>query len=93
MNNPQAARFAVDHRMLKIGAALTSAGLMMASAGMGLASITVARAAREWLRQRDVSPAAVAAAKLHQAKHASVAGVHAWRDYAPDGVSVTAHSR
>ena len=94
MTNSRDARFAVDTRLVKIGAALTSAGMLLATAGMGLVSVAVTRAAREWMRQREISPAAVAAAKLHQARSASVAGVHAWHDYSDDGAhGVTTRQR
>jgi hypothetical protein len=77
----EAPQFIVDTRMIKVGATIASAGLLLATAGMGLASAAVARVARDWMRQRDISPSAAAAAKLHQARRASVAGAHAWRSY------------
>jgi hypothetical protein len=94
MTNSQDARFTVDTRMIKIGAVLTSAGMLLATTGMGLVSLTVTRAAREWMRRREISPAAVAAAKLQQARSASAAGVHAaWRAYAEDGTNDVTASR
>src|SRR5258708_5361700 len=94
MTNSETARFILDTRMIKTGVALTSAGLLLATAGMGLASAALTRAARDWMRQRDISPSAAAAAKLRQARHASVAGTHAWHAYPHAGSNgVTAHSR
>lgn len=65
--------------MIKTGAALTGGGLMVAAVGMGLAAVALARSAMIWSKQHDA--AAVLAAKLEQAKHASAAGVHAWREH------------
>lgn len=70
--------FIVDTRMIKVGATLATTGLLLATAGMGLASAALTRAARDWMRQRDISPSAAAAAKLHQARRATGAGAHAW---------------
>jgi hypothetical protein len=64
--------------MIKAGAVLASAGLLVATAGMGLASAVLTRAARDWMRQWDMSPAAAAAAKMHQARRATTASAHAW---------------
>jgi hypothetical protein len=38
-----------------------------------------------WARQRDVSPAALAAEKLERVRHATLAGAHAWREHADLG--------
>jgi len=67
--------------MIKVGAALTGGGLMLATMGMALAAIATMRGARAWTRQRGISPAAAALAKVEQAKHASIAGLHAWREH------------
>jgi hypothetical protein len=95
MTNAQVPGFTVDTRLIKIGAALTSVGMMLATAGMGLASVAVTRATRDWLRQRELSPTAVAVAKLNQAKSASAAGMHAWRAYSDEDSAngVAARSR
>ena len=79
MTSSETPRFVVDTRMIKAGAALASVGMMLATVGMGLASAAVARAANDWMRQRDISPAAAAAAKLQQARRATSAGAHAWQ--------------
>ncbi|HET9170921.1 MAG TPA: hypothetical protein VFN97_15895 [Actinospica sp.] len=83
MTSSETPRFVIDTRMIKVGAALASVGMLLATVGMGLASAAVARAANDWMRQRDISPAAAAAAKLHQARRAAGAGAHAWQ---ADGV-------
>jgi hypothetical protein len=73
--------------MIKTGAALIGSGLMLAAAGMALAAVAVTRGAAAWARQREVSPTALAADKLDQVRHATLAGAHAWREHAdsPDG--------
>lgn len=73
------------HRMLKIGAALAGGGMMISTIGMAISAIAVTRSVRVWTRQHDISPAAIAAARLDQAKHASIAGMHAWREHATAG--------
>jgi hypothetical protein len=81
MSNSPAAPFVLDTRLLKAGAALASAGLLLATVGMGIAGLTVRRAARDWLAQHEVSPSALAAEKVRQVRHATTAGAHAWREY------------
>jgi hypothetical protein len=71
----------LDFRLVKVGAVLAGAGMMLATAGTGLLGLALSRAAREWMRQREVSPTALAAGKMRQARHASVAGAHAWKNY------------
>jgi hypothetical protein len=68
--------------MIKTGAALAGGGLMVAAVGMALAAVAVTRGAAAWARQREVSPAALAAEKLDRARHATLAGAHAWHEYA-----------
>lgn len=81
-------------RMLKTGAALAGAGLTVAAFGMALAAVAVTRAAAAWARQREVSPAALAAEKLDRARHATLAGAHAWHEYAADSANGhRAHAR
>lgn len=80
--------------MLKTGAALAGAGLTVAAFGMALAAIAVTRGAAAWARQREVSPAALAAEKLDRARQATLAGAHAWHEYAADsGNGHRAHAR
>ncbi|GAA1960245.1 hypothetical protein [Catenulispora subtropica] len=70
-------------RMLRAGAALAGAGMMVAAVGMALTAVAVARSLRTWTKQHDISPTALAAARLEQARHASIAGLHAWHEHAP----------
>jgi hypothetical protein len=79
--------------MIKVGAAVTGGGLLVAAMGTGLVAIAVMRGAMAWTRQREISPGALAAARFGQARHASVAGVRAWREHAgamADGQGVRA---
>lgn len=68
---------------LRLGAALASAGMLLASAGTALVGFTVAKAARNWVRQLERSPGALASDKLHQARDASNAAMQAWRSGRP----------
>ena len=81
MTNSDTAAFMVDFRMVKAGAVLASAGMMLATTGTGLIGLALTRAAREWMRRREVSPSAMAAERMRQARHASMAGAPAWRHY------------
>lgn len=76
MKNSEINRFTVDGHMIKVGGALVGAGLLLTTAGTGLAGVAVTRAAQDWMRQRDVSPAAAAAAKMRQARRGSAADAH-----------------
>lgn len=78
-SSQETAELVLDTRMIKTGAILTSAGMLLATVGMGLASAAVARVARDWMRQNDFSPTATASAKLHQVRHATLAGARAWQ--------------
>jgi hypothetical protein len=77
-SSEETAELVLDTTMIKTGAILTSAGMLLATVGIGLAGAAVARLARDWMRQNDFSPAAKASAKLHQVRHATMAGAHAW---------------
>lgn len=68
--------------MIKTGAALIGGGLMLASVGMALTAVAATRGAAAWARKREVSPAALAADRLDRARHATIAGAHAWREHA-----------
>jgi hypothetical protein len=81
MTNSDSATLMLDFRMVKAGAVLASAGLMLATAGTGLVGLALTRAAREWLRRSEVSPTAVATDRVRQARHATTTGARAWRDY------------
>ena len=68
--------------VIKAGAALIGGGLMIASLGMAITAVAVTRAAAMWARQREISPSALAAGKLEQVRHATMAGAQAWREHA-----------
>jgi hypothetical protein len=69
--------------MLRVGGMLAGAGMLLASVGTAVVGFTVAKAARDWVRQLERSPGALAADKLHQAKGASNAAMQAWRSARP----------
>jgi len=71
--------------VIRAGAALIGGGLMMASVGMAITAVAVARGAAAWARQREISPSAMAAGKFDQVRHATLAGAHAWREHADVG--------
>lgn len=75
----------LDTRLVAAGAALTVTGAVLAMAGLGLAGAALAWAGRRWVRQLETPPSELAAAKLHQARHASQAGLRAWQEARPAG--------
>ena len=81
MTSSYAVPFVVNTRLLKTGAAIAGAGLVLATAGAGLAGLAATRGARDWMRRHDVSPTALATDKARQIRHATVAGATAWRGY------------
>ena len=68
-----------DLRMLRLGGVLAGTGMVLASAGTALVGVTFAKAARDWVRQLERSPGALASDKIHQARDASKAAMDAWR--------------
>ena len=72
-----------DLKMLRIGGVLAGTGMLLASAGTALVGVTCAKAARDWVRQMEKSPGALASDKLHQAKDARKAAMDAWRSAQP----------
>ncbi|MFJ6216900.1 hypothetical protein ACIQGZ_26765 [Streptomyces sp. NPDC092296] len=72
----------IDSRLISVGAALTAGGALLASAGIALAGYALASAGRRWVRQLEVPPSERAAARLRQAREASLAGMEAWRNAA-----------
>ena len=82
MTQSPSAQTTFNTGMLKAGAAITGSGLMIATVGMGLTSLAVIRGAMASSRAREVSRAALAAARLDRARHAWMAGMHAWREHA-----------
>ncbi len=71
--------FDVDRRLLAAGAVLTGTGALLALVGTVIAGTALAAAGRGWVRQLEVPPGELANRTLRQAKHASRAGVEAWR--------------
>jgi hypothetical protein len=83
MTNEPTPLVEIDMGTLRLGAALASAGMLLASAGTALVGFTVAKAARGWVRQLDRSPGALASDTFHQARDASNAAMQAWRSGRP----------
>jgi hypothetical protein len=83
MTNELDSRVELDLNMLRVGGVLAGAGMLLASVGTAVVGVTVAKAARDWVRQLERSPGALAADKLHQAKGASNAAMQAWRSTRP----------
>ena len=79
MTNESNPHIELDLRMLRVGGTLAGAGLLLASIGTAVVGITVALAARDWVRQLERSPGEIAADKYHQARDASSAAKEAWR--------------
>ena len=76
MNGPS---FNVDRRMLAVGAVLTGTGAMLALVGTAIAGTALVTAGRGWVQQLETPPSELANRTLRQAKHASRAGMDAWR--------------
>jgi hypothetical protein len=72
----------INGRLLAIGAGLIAIAGVVGFVGMALGGTAVLAAVRDYVRQMDTSPRELAAQKWHQAKEASVAGAHAWKDAA-----------
>ncbi|MEU1628810.1 hypothetical protein ABZ746_26565 [Streptomyces sp. NPDC020096] len=75
----------IDTRLVTAGAMLTVCGSLVAFAGVALVGFAVVNAGRRWVRQLEVPPGELAAAKLRQAKQASLAGMQAWQAASGDG--------
>jgi hypothetical protein len=73
-------RIHINKRMLTTGAALVTVGGLLGFVGMALFGTAMYAAARDWVQHMEVSPRELAAQKWRQAKEASLAGAHAWRD-------------
>jgi len=71
--------FDVNRRLLAVGAVLTGTGALLALVGTAIAGTALATAGRGWVRQLETPPSELANRTLRQAKHASRAGVEAWR--------------
>ena len=71
----------VNRGLLVGGAILMSVGAVLAMAGALATSVAVIGAAREWVRQRDEPPSALARRRLAQARTAAAAGAQGWREH------------
>jgi hypothetical protein len=74
--------FEINTRLVTVAAALTASGAAIACTGMALAAFAALTAGRRMLQRMETAPSEQAAAKWHQAKQASRAGVEAWRSAA-----------
>jgi hypothetical protein len=72
----------IDRRLVTAGAGLMVIGGLLGFVGVALAGTAVFAAGRQWIRQMEVPPREQAVQKWHQAKEATLAGAHAWRDAA-----------
>ncbi|GGO84311.1 hypothetical protein [Wenjunlia tyrosinilytica] len=70
--------FEMNTRLVTTGAVLMAGGAMLAFSGMAMAGYALVCAGRRWTREMQLHPSERAAAKLRQAKHASMAGMEAW---------------
>jgi hypothetical protein len=70
----------LNKKLLTTGAGLLAIGGLLGFAGMALAGAAVLSATRQWVGQMEVSPREMAALRWRQAKQASLAGAHAWRE-------------
>jgi hypothetical protein len=89
MTNVSNSPIELDLRMLRVGGMLAGAGMLLASVGTAVVGVTMARAARDWMRQLERPPGAIAADKYHQARDASNAAMQAWRSARPVNGAVT----
>lgn len=89
MTNAFNSHIEFDLKMLRLGGVLAGAGMVLASAGTAMVGFTFAKAARDWMRQLDRTPGAIASDKLHQAKDASNAAMQAWRSARPVNGAMT----
>jgi len=84
----------INRGLLVGGAVLMSVGAVVGMAGALATSVAVIGAAREWVRQRDEPPSALARRRLAQARTAAAAGAQGWREHgmrlAPRAASQTA---
>jgi hypothetical protein len=70
----------VNKRLLVLGVGLATVGGVLGFAGMALGGAAVLAAVRDWVGQLETSPREVAVQKWQQAKQASIAGAHAWKE-------------
>ncbi|MFJ8821350.1 hypothetical protein ACIREE_06160 [Streptomyces sp. NPDC102467] len=72
--------FRPERRRLVAGAALTGAGMLVATAGVGVLVYELARAGRTWTGSWGVPPAELASRTMHQAQTAAQSAAQAGRD-------------
>jgi hypothetical protein len=82
MMDSQTAQTMFPIGVIKTGATLMGGGLLIAAVGMTMTAVAVMRRTAAWARQREVSPTALAADQLGRVRHATLAGAHAWHEYA-----------
>ncbi|MGW6139962.1 hypothetical protein ACWFRM_02665 [Streptomyces sp. NPDC055144] len=77
--------FRPDQRRLAVGALLAGAGMLVATAGVGVLVYELARAGRNWTGSWEVPPTEMASRAFHQAQtaaqSAAQAGREAWTSY------------
>lgn len=73
----------IDTRLITAGAVLVAVGGALGFAGMALGGMAMVGAARQWVRQMEVSPREIAAVKWRQARDGGQAAAQAWRAAAP----------
>lgn len=71
----------VDRRLLGMGAALLTAGLMASLAGAAMGAVAVVGAGRRYVADRNERPGEMARRRWEQARSATVAGVGAWQEH------------
>ncbi|MFD5468347.1 hypothetical protein ACFWIQ_36890 [Kitasatospora sp. NPDC127059] len=71
--------FQVNRSLLAGGVALTGIGSVLGAAGAALVCAALFTAGRDWVRNLETPPTALAQRALHEAKVASSAGWEAWR--------------
>ncbi|MET8625711.1 hypothetical protein ABZW30_18515 [Kitasatospora sp. NPDC004669] len=71
--------FQVNRSMLAGGVVLTGIGSALGAAGTAMVCVALLAAGRNWLRNLDTPPTALAHRALHEARVASSAGWEAWR--------------
>ncbi|MFI8454160.1 hypothetical protein [Kitasatospora sp. NPDC085464] len=71
--------FQVNRSLLAGGVVLTGIGAALGAAGTVMVCAALATAGRNWMRNMDAPPTAIAHRAFHGAKVASAAGWDAWR--------------
>ena len=84
-------RFELNSNLLLSGGVLIAIGALLGFIGWALGSTALITASRRWVKQLEVPPSVMAREKLAKAKVATSAGVHAWRESAPEQRSHSPH--